>query len=248
MIGHSIASISRAVLDLLYPPVCPGCGADCSEESDPICSECWHRLIYLRGPFCRTCGHPTTEIHGPALCDNCPVPQPAFDRCRSVVQYCEIMKRIIHAYKFGGRRCLAKPLSRLLFWGCQRYYAGERFDAIVPVPLHSARLREREFNQAAEMLLHLKEKAGFTVEESIVRRIRPTEPQSQMTGMERHTNVAGAFEIVDASKVRGRRFLIVDDVLTTGNTVSEVAQVLKNSGAQFVSVLTVARATANHPS
>jgi len=98
------------------------------------------------------------------------------------------------------------------------------------------------------MLLHLKGKAGFMVEESIVRRIRPTEPQSLMTGMERHANVAGAFEIVNASKVRGRRFLIVDDVLTTGNTVSEVARVLKNGGAQFVAVLTVARASANHPS
>ncbi|HPA44790.1 MAG TPA: ComF family protein [bacterium] len=248
MVGHSIASISRAVLDLFYPPVCPGCGSDVSEESDWICSECFHRLIYLRGPFCRTCGHPTAEIRGPAFCDNCPVPQPAFDQCRSVVHYCEIMRRITHAYKFDGRRCLAKPLSQLLFWGYRRYYAGERFDAVVPVPLHPSRLREREFNQAAEMLLHLQKEAGFEMEENIVRRVRPTEPQSQMTGIDRHANVAGAFEIVDTSKVQGHRFLVVDDVLTTGNTVSEVARVLKDSGAQFVAVLTVARATANHPS
>ena len=243
MIAHSIASISRAVLDLFYPPTCPGCGRDISDEPDLICHECWHRLTYLSGPFCRTCGHPTDGLVGPSLCDQCPTPIPHFDLCRSVVVYCERMREIIHAYKFNGRRRLSQPLSRLLLWGYHRYYSGEQFDAVVPVPLHSSRLREREFNQATEMLRHLQKGAGFILDETLVRRIRSTTPQSGLSGSERQANVAGAFQVTDDSKARDRRIMIVDDMLTTGSTVSEIARVLKASGARFVAVLTLCRAT-----
>ena len=116
IVAHSIASISRAVLDLFYPPTCPGCGRDVAEEPDPICHECWHRLTYLSEPFCQTCGSPTQDALPVARCDQCPGPSPAFDRCRSVVLYCDTMKRILHAYKFDGRRRLSRPLSRLLLW------------------------------------------------------------------------------------------------------------------------------------
>ena len=245
MVAHSIASISRAVLDLFYPPTCPSCGRDASEEPDLICQDCWHRLDYLTGPFCRTCGYPTLGVRGPSFCDQCPVPMPVYDKCRSSVVYCRTMREIIHAYKFGGRKRLSKPLSRLLLWGYHKYYSGERFDCVVPAPLHSSRLREREFNQSAEILYHLKNDAGFIIDETILQRIRPTEPQSSLPGSERHANVSGAFAVTRGAIVENKRILVVDDVLTTGNTVSEIARVLKEMGARYVAGLTVCRATAN---
>lgn len=241
MVAHSIASISRAVLDLFYPPTCPGCGRDVAEEPDLICYDCWHRLTYLTGPFCQTCGCPTRDAVAPRQCDQCPAPTPAFDQCRSVVTYCDVMRQILHAYKFHGRKRLSRPLSRLLLWGYNRYYAGQSFDAVVPVPLHSSRLREREFNQATEMLRHLQKEVGLTLEENIVRRVRPTVPQSTLPGSERYANVAGAFDVNDEPKVRDGRILVVDDMLTTGSTVSEISRVLKKHGARFVAVLTACR-------
>lgn len=243
-VAHSIASISRAVLDLFYPPTCPGCGRDVAEEPDLICHDCWHRLTYLTGPFCRRCGSPTQEPVAPRWCDQCPTPAPEFDVCRSVVAYCDTMRRILHAYKFDGRRRLSRPLSRLLLWGYQRYYAGQAFDVVLPVPLHSSRLREREFNQATEMLRHLQKEAGLPLEENIVRRVRATVPQSTLQGPNRYANVAGAFDVDDDSKVREGRILVVDDMLTTGNTVSEISRVLKKHGARFIAVLTACRNTA----
>jgi ComF family protein len=151
------------------------------------------------------------------------------------------MRQILHAYKFDGRRRLSRPLSRLLLWGYHRYYAGEVFDAVVPVPLHPSRLREREFNQATEMLRHLQKEAGLPLGETIARRVRATVPQSTLPGPERYANVAGAFEVNDDSLVRDRRILVVDDMLTTGNTVLEISRVLKKHGARFVAVLTVCR-------
>ncbi len=243
-ISHSIASISRAVLDLFYPPTCPGCGRDIGEEQSLICQDCWHRITYLSAPFCRSCGAPCDGLVEQATCDQCPYPSPAFDRCRSVVAYCETMQRILHAYKFDGRRRLSRPLSRLLYWGYRRYYGDERFDMVIPVPLHSSRLREREFNQATEMLKHLEKGAGFPVRYNILRRVRATVPQSTLYGPDRYANVSDAFELNPGAPVKAKRILIVDDMLTTGNTVSEISRVLKGNGAQFVAVLTVCRQTA----
>ncbi len=244
VVAHTIASISRAVLDLFYPPVCPGCGRDVAEEADLVCCDCWHDLDYLTGPFCRTCGYP---VQGPLSiqeCDQCPVPAPVYDKCRAAVAYNDTMRGIIHAYKFDGRKRLSKPLSKLLLWGYSKYYSSEIFDAVVPVPLHPSRLREREFNQATEMLRHLERDAGMTVNENVIRRTRPTQPQSTLQGKERFANVAGAFEVVAPEIVRNRRILVVDDIITTGNTVSEIARVLKDAGASDVAVLAVCRATA----
>ncbi len=244
VVAHTIASISRAVLDLFYPPVCPGCGRDVAEEPDLVCCDCWHELMYLTGPFCRKCGSPVESGVSVPECDQCPVPPPVYDLCRASVAYNDTMKSIIHAYKFDGRKRLSKPLSKLLLWGYRRYCSGVDLDAVLPVPLHPSRLREREFNQCTEMLRHLEESAGMSIEEDVIRRIRPTQPQSTLTGKERFANVAGAFEVKQPDAVCNRRILVVDDIITTGNTVSEIARVLKDAGASHVAILAVCRATA----
>lgn len=120
--------------------------------------------------------------------------------------------------------------------------AARGYDAIVPVPLHIARLRWRGFNQAVLLARPLARSWRIPLEPLALRRSRPTAPQVGLGEVERRRNIAGAFEIRDAAAIRGRRVLLVDDVFTTGATVEECSRVLLKGGALAVDVAVLARA------
>jgi ComF family protein len=150
-----------------------------------------------------------------------------------------VIRDAIHAFKFGGRQALARPLAALLTEGSGRPVLPPDVAALVPVPLARARRRERGFNQAALLAERLGAALGVPVRARWLARVQATQPQTELGAAERRANVRGAFA-ADAA-VAGRHVIVVDDVLTTGATAAECARVLRAAGALRVGVLTVAR-------
>jgi len=148
---------------------------------------------------------------------------------------------VIHRYKYGRARWFEPFLASLLVGEATKAIDWAQWDGLVPVPLHPLREREREFNQAERMARHLGEATGLPVLKRVVRRLSSTRVQASLDRRERARNVAGAFGVVDAGRVKGGRFVVVDDVLTTGATTNAVASALRKSGAVSVAVWTLAR-------
>ncbi|MEZ4528666.1 MAG: ComF family protein [Desulfobacterales bacterium] len=155
----------------------------------------------------------------------------------------------IRAYKYSGKRQLADPFGILLFSAWNRVWKTADSDLIIPVPLHNSRFRERGFNQAWLMIrnwprLAEKYRTDFSqtdVRRNVLLRTRKTRPQAGLGKKEREENIRGAFCVAKRETVLGKRILLVDDVFTTGATVSECARVLLEKGAESVDVLTLAR-------
>ncbi len=164
-----------------------------------------------------------------------------FDSARSAVLHAGIVRDRIHQFKFGKRLEWVLPLVELIestyaAWGINSP------DLVVPVPLHLKRVKERGFNQSALLAKELGRKLGLPVCYDILVRGKWTEPQTRLNRGQRLKNVRGAFEAPDAQRVRNRRILLIDDVFTTGETLSECARTLRKKGASEVHALTVTRA------
>ena len=233
-----------AALDLVFPAICPVCAsALAAGRRDPLCGTCWETMPRLSPPWCERCGLAFATF-GPLAestrreCHACSTEPPAFAWARAAVDYDGAAREALQAFKFGGRRLLARPLAALVAETPEAARA-MRADALVPVPLAPARERDRGFNQAAVLAERLAGHFGVAVRASWLARTRMTAPQTELSAPERRANVRGAFAATRA--VRGRMVVIVDDVFTTGATVSECARALVEAGAQEVGVLTIAR-------
>jgi len=235
-----------AALDLVFPAVCPLCKAPLAAgRHDPLCGACWEAMPRIRPPWCDRCGSPTGRLTLPpsppepsAVCGSCRADPPAWDWARAGTEYEGAVRDAIHAFKFEGKRALARPLAALVL-----EHVGRELDAdlgaLVPVPLAPDRERARGFNQAALVAERLAAALRVPVRPRWLARVRATATQSDLGAAERRANVRGAF--VAAPAVAGRHVIVVDDVLTTGATTAECALALRAAGAIRVGVLTVAR-------
>jgi len=232
-------TLAVAALDLLFPAVCPLCSARLGAgRRDPVCGHCWTSFARLAPPLCQVCGLPVASESLAGPCPTCREIVPPFDSARAAAVYGGGVREAIHGLKFGGRRSLARPLGDLVAEQCAAALA-DHPDALVPVPLARRRERERGFNQAGLLAERLGETQGLRVRARWLVRLRATPPQSELTASARAVNVAGAF--VAAPAVAGRHVVLIDDVITTGATVSECARALRAAGARRVGVLAVAR-------
>jgi len=178
-------------------------------------------------------------------CGDCIAHPRPFLAARASGQYDGALMTAIHAYKYRGRIQLARPLGALLHLEFVRHFTGSGIDALIPVPLHRAKLRQRGFNQVLLMLDQWRKiDPGFKVpiEPGLLVRTRKTEAQTGLGKKERRENIRNAFSVRDPSRVKGRSVLLVDDVYTTGATLEECAGTLVRAGAEAVYILTLARA------
>lgn len=175
---------------------------------------------------------------GETRCLECRIDPPAFERARAAGVYTGPLREALHAFKFHGKRALARPLAELIHEQCAPVLASGA-DALVPVPLARARLRERGFNQADLVADRLGALCGLPVRRRWLARVRETAPQTALAAAERRGNVRNAF--LAERRAAGRHVILVDDVLTTGATCQESARALREAGARRVDVVTVAR-------
>jgi len=235
-----IRSALDALAAVVFAPGCAACGELLDAPTDgPVCDRCWRSILPLTPPLCDACGDPLPSWRVISLplstCPRCRRTTRYVDRARAIGEYDGALRSIIHAFKYEGRRSLARPLADLMRHRGSCVLADA--DVVVPVPLHRSRLRERGFNQAADLARHL----GLPTVNA-VRRVRATATQTSLPGAQRHRNVRAAFGPARRiDHVRGRRVLLVDDVSTTGATLEACARVLKEAGAGEVLALTAAR-------
>lgn len=238
-VGQMLRWAWGAVVDFLLPPLCLKCEQPVA-QNQALCAMCWTQLHFVSVPLCACCGAPfDLPVDEGSLCGACLAEAPVFAKARSALIYDDASRDMILRFKHGDR---LHPAPALAGWMVQagRELWGQA-DLIVPVPLHRWRLLARRYNQAAVLALAMGRLTGVKVAVDGLRRVRATGSQGHKGRKERAANVAGAFALKDGAQVEGKRIVLVDDVLTSGATVSECAKVLLKGGAAQVSVVTLAR-------
>lgn len=196
-----------------------------------LCRGCFEALPRISDPICGRCGRPT--VFETPVCEECKSLDFEFESARAPLRYEGVGEEIVHALKYRGYTRLVKRLISPLM----QPLAEGRFDAVVPVPLHRSRLRSRGFNQAELIARAVAEKIRTTASDKL-QVVRRTRDQVKLSGAGRRANVAGAFA---AKGYAGGRILLIDDVFTTGATLSECAGALKRAGAREVHALSLCR-------
>jgi ComF family protein len=234
-------SLSQSFLNLILPPRCFGCG-EITLEHHTLCAACWKNCTFLSFPWCALCGWPFPfETPQQTLCPHCHHLPPLFVQCRSALAYNETCRHFILKLKQGDGMYLAPALSKLMIQAGQDVLA--KTDLLIPVPLHWKRLFLRQYNQAALLSKHITNQTGVPTCTGLIKRHRSTPKQGRQNRKERAANVRGAFTVPLEKKnlIKGKRLTLVDDVFTTGATLTECSRILLNEGAKEVRVLTLAR-------
>jgi ComF family protein len=242
-VPRALRAAADALLAVLLAPGCVSCSQLLEHPTrGPVCRHCWQSILPLTAPLCDACGDPlptwrTFDLAG-ARCARCRRAARYVDRARAAGAYDGALRSIIHALKYGGRRSLAGPLAALMVARGAEILTGA--DAVVPVPLHPSRRRERGFNQADDLARCLC-LPGLPILRAL-RRLRATSTQADLPASRRHANVRGAFSLTrDARDLRGKTIVLIDDVSTTGATLAACGRVLKDGGILEVRALTAAR-------
>ena len=241
----SLRSRFSGALDLLLPRVCVSCDRLLLHtEIGFVCTLCWARLPRLPSPQCERCGHPLPS----GSCRWCELLPPYVRGVRSVCWMpVEPASSIVHALKYGGwSRVASEMAERMSRLAWPRDVVEER-TALVPIPIASARKRERGYNQSALIAASLGERWRVPVWENLVVRTRETSSQTRLTPEQRLGNVAGSFQIgaQNLDQLQGAHMMIVDDVVTTAATLNACAKVLYDAGARIISYVTFGRAHAS---
>jgi ComF family protein len=231
-----------ALSSLFYPAACVVCSS-AIDQTEYLCPDCRQRAPRIVAPFCAKCSEPFTgAITQTFSCANCEHRTLHFDSAVAAYRSRGLVRKLIHEFKYGHHRHLRYPLAGWLEETLSDpRLRGRQFDLLVPVPLHPARERERGFNQATLLAELLAQKTAFPVR-ALLERIRYTTTQTAYDRSERMENLRDAFRLRKNRDVRGLHVLLIDDVLTTGSTLSECARVLKRGGALSVYAATAARA------
>ena len=230
-------------LGFLYPEICQLCGEQRATAKEGfVCRRCWSHVRFIKPPFCERCGLPFEgDLTTPFECSNCREMELHFSAARSAVVARGAVREIIHRYKYQRALWFEPFLAGLLLRETVPALRGQNWDLIVPVPLHPLKQREREFNQAERLAVHLSAATRIPLNNNLLRRVVFTSTQTRLTRRERAANMRGAFAMRDGARLDGERVILVDDVFTTGATTSACAQALLAAGAGEVCVWTVAR-------
>jgi competence protein ComFC len=243
VLAESVKGWLNAGLGLLYPEVCQLCQAARATPAEGyVCGDCRAKARFIQAPFCERCGRPYEgDITTRFECANCREMEWHFQSARSAVVARDPVLEVIHRYKYQRALWFEPFLAELLIRAAAPVLGAQRPGMIVPVPLHPAKRREREFNQAERLAARLGAATQIPVNKRLLRRVVPTRTQTQLSRPERLDNVRNAFAMRQGQRLNGERIVLVDDVFTTGATTSACARVLVAAGAGEVCVWTVAR-------
>ncbi len=232
----------KASVDLFLPPACLLCGQRLQGSTRVLdfCDACMAGVIPLGPAHCCLCAQPFADATSSHLCGTCLKLPPSFTRVHAAGRYRGSIKDAVHRLKHRNQLALAKPLGLILGKIISNSGPGDPSDYIVPVPLHPHRLRQRGYNQALEIARPLSRQLELPIENRLLQRSRKTPPQQGLPADQRSRNLRNAFRL--AGQVTGARILLVDDIMTTGETVRECCRTLLQGGAKEIQVAVVGRA------
>ena len=229
----------HALLDAFLPSCCALCGGHARAA---VCADCEQAYV-APTPRCPCCANPTGALDSTRHCGACLAQAPPFDATWAACDYAAPLDSLVLQLKFGAQLALAPWMARVLHGAISSimHPAPVLPDVLCPVPLGPTRLIERGYNQALEVARPLARALGVPVVPQLLHRLRETAPQSGAAPGDRRRNVRGAFGVAGTFDVRGRHVGVVDDVMSSGHTLAEIAAVLKQAGAARVTNIVFAR-------
>jgi ComF family protein len=243
-------NLIEQLADIIYPPRCAVCkqflwkGPLVKEiGSLPFCPTCLSDFRDVASPLCPVCGKPfPSEVKEDHPCEDCLRKRPFYEAAWAPYRYEGAILKAIHRLKYGSKSFLAEALGPLLARFMESRYKKSGDLLTIPVPLHPKRMRERGFNQSLLLARHVARGASADLDFLSLKRVRYTLPQTRLAKKDRQKNVRGAFQLKNREAIKGKTILLVDDVVTTGNTLNECARILKKGGARKVFGVSLARA------
>ena len=236
-----LASAGETLLRVVYPPSCIACGR-ATGEPHSLCGRCWTGIRFIERPYCERLGTPFAVDLGMSLVSPAAIADPpVYARARAVARYDDTARTLVHRLKYSDRLDMARALGAMMARAGQEL--AQECDVVVPVPLHRWRLWWRRYNQAMELARGVASAHRRPLEPDLLARVKRTKPQVGLSRNQRGENLQGAFRVPEAvrPRLKGRRVLLVDDVLTTGATANAASRALLRGGATAVDVLTFAR-------
>lgn len=231
----------KKIIELIFPNQCLYCSKLIGQEG-AFCNCCWKKLQFITDPKCNICSHPFEfQVADNLICAKCLSDKPSYDKAITVFRYNQIIKKVIGDFKYRDTTYLAKKFARILFNRASSEI--DKTDFIIAVPLHKKRLRKRKFNQAILLTKELSKLSKKEFFYDFLLRIKNTTAQAGLRKKQREKNLRGAFALNEKYKeiVKGKKILLIDDVMTTGTTLENCAKVLKKSGAKEVNILVIAK-------
>lgn len=242
----TLSDYLHSLLDLFYPRYCLHCNhALKNSEEHYLCGDCKKNIPYINDPCCIRCGSvfgPYTTSPGKEGCSLCKGRNLSFDTLTAVSYYHGVIKTLIHKFKYARQKFLYNLLNDILITHKKPKELAANIDIIVPVPLHWLKKVHRGFNQSELLSLGIHKYAQKPISRNNLCRIKNTASQTRLSKTQRHINIHNAFFVKYPESFRGKKILLVDDVLTTGVTASECSKKLKEAGAESIHVLILAKA------
>ncbi len=240
---NALSNVTGYLTEVLFPPVCPVCRVEVG-ASGSLCPECWTKVAFLSQPACGTCGRPVlgaSAVEPELVCDDCFGNPRNWSRAAAAIRYEGVGRSLVLSLKHGDRLDIVPMLSAWMLRVGGDLVADA--DLITPVPLHWTRLLKRRYNQSAELARYISTKAGAQAKFTprILARARRTPSQDGKDRVARTANLKGALTGgSQAARIEGKRVLLVDDVFTTGASLTECTKICLALGASAVDVLVLA--------
>lgn len=233
-------NIARFSINFLFPSSCPLCGERVSTDGE-LCADCWSAFNWISNPKCEKCGYPfpaNIDLGNRPLCPNCAAGFCELDLIRSACVYDDVSKTAVLPFKHSGRLKYATFMARAMLWALRD--VNIKPDIVMPVPLAYRRLVHRGYNQAELLAAPIAKAFGVKLDlSSVIRKYR--HDMGHKNAAQRAENIRGVFNVVRPNEIRGKKILLVDDVMTTGATFSELRRVLVRAGVKEVYGITFCR-------
>ena len=224
------------IIQLFFPRRCPVCDDVVPMKEHLVCAECRKRIKYIREPKCRKCGKELRQVEK-IFCVDCAKAKHIFDYGIALYDY-QSMKESVYRFKYKGRNEYARFYAQEIWERYETEIRNMDADALIPVPLHKSKRKQRGYNQAELIALELSRLSGIPCDTQIVQRIRKTVPQKELNIVERQNNLKKAFNI-PSDVVKLNKTIVIDDIYTTGSTIDAVSGELKQRGIRNVYFITL---------
>ena len=231
-------------LDLVFPVFCVDCKTKLKISDSFVCSNCFTKIRLLTKKKCRKCSHEIGNFSTTDICNSCHSKRFYFKNCVALIEYNDIARTIFHEIKFKKRRNLLMIFDKVMQSKIDAITHIAQDSTIIPVPMRLGHKRKRTFNQAEIIAKKIAKITKQNFMELLIKN-KSTKQQSLLTQKDRLKNLCGSFAVKKNKNIKGKRILIIDDVITTGSTLNECAKELMNAGAREVNCITIARSILN---